>query len=68
LQAGRPALYVVLNAAPEAIEFSLPTLPGYRRWTVVLDSTASLRVDEEFMSGSALQALPRSVLAFAGTV
>jgi glycogen operon protein len=67
LQAGEPALYVVLNAAPEAIELSLPTLPGYRRWTVVLESTASARIDEEFVSGSALQAQPRSVLAFAGT-
>jgi isoamylase len=67
LEAGGPALYVVLNAATETIEFSLPTLPGYDRWSMVLESTSSPRVDEEFVSGSTLQALPRSVLAFAGT-
>jgi isoamylase len=67
LEAGGPALYVVLNAATETIEFSLPMLPGYDRWSMVLESTSSPRVDEEFVSGSTLQALPRSVLAFAGT-
>jgi glycogen operon protein len=65
-QSGAPALYVVLNAAPEAIEFTLPALPGYERWTVVLESTASPRIDKGFTSGTTLQAQPRSVLAFAG--
>ena len=27
---GEPPLYIVLNAAPETIEFTLPTLPDYR--------------------------------------
>ena len=64
---GEPALYVVLNAAAETIEFVLPTLSEYRCWTVLLDSIPTLRVGEEFAPGSALLALPRSVLAFAGT-
>jgi glycogen operon protein len=67
LQAGEPALYIVLNAVPEAIEFSLPKQPGYRRWNRGLETTTSARVDEEFVSGAPLQAWPRSVLAFAGT-
>jgi len=64
---GEPPLYIVLNAAPETIEVKLPTLPEYGRWTVLLDSAATPRVGEELPSGAALQAPPRSVLAFAGT-
>jgi isoamylase len=68
MEQGEPPLYIVLNAAMESIEFKLPTLPEYGRWTAVLDSAPTPRVGEEFQSGSVLQAVPRSVLAFAGTI
>jgi glycogen operon protein len=64
---GEPPLYIVLNAAPETIEFTLPTLPDYPRWTMLLESAPSPRTSEEFAAGAKLQAQPRSVLAFAGT-
>jgi isoamylase len=64
---GDAPLYIVLNAAPETIEFTLPALPGYSRWTVVLETAPQPRLDAKFASGSKLQAPPRSVLAFSGT-
>jgi glycogen operon protein len=59
------ALYIVLNAAVETIEFTLPDLE-YRCWTALLDTAWKLRSGEEFAAGSRLQALPRSVLALSG--
>jgi glycogen operon protein len=64
---GEPPLYIVLNAAPETIEFTLPTLPGYGRWTMLLESTPGPRTGEDHGAGAKLQAQPRSVLAFAAT-
>ena len=61
-----PPLYIVLNAALETIEFTLPTLSPYSRWTVVLDTAQEPRLGEELASGSRLQARARSVLAFSG--
>ncbi|MDB5549431.1 MAG: glgX [Tardiphaga sp.] len=58
-------LFVVLNAAPEAIEFTLPKLPEYRNWTQVLNTT-DLPAVEAVASGTTFEAPPRSVLAFAG--
>ncbi|MDB5630779.1 MAG: glgX, partial [Tardiphaga sp.] len=58
-------LFVVLNAAPEAIEFTLPKLPEYRNWTQVLNTT-DLPAVEAVASGTTFEAQPRSVLAFAG--
>jgi isoamylase len=66
LEQGEAALYIVLSAAMETIEFTLPDLGGYRRWTALLDTAWKQRPGEEFVSGSRLQALPRSVLAFSG--
>jgi glycogen operon protein len=59
------ALFVVLNAAPEAIAFTLPKLPEYRTWTQVLNTTDTMAT-ESFGSGTTTQAAPRSVMAFAG--
>ncbi len=58
-------LFVVLNAAPEAIDFTMPKLPEYRNWTNVLNTTDP-HAAGTFASGTTLQAAPRSVLAFAG--
>ena len=60
-------LFVVLNAAPEAIEFTLPKIPEYRNWTQVLNTTDTQAV-EAVASGTTFKAAPRSVLAFAGAV
>ncbi len=63
---GDAPLYIVLNAAPEAIEFTLPALPGRSRWTLVLETAPEPRPGAKFTSGSKLHAPPRSVLAFSG--
>ena len=63
---GDAPLYIVLNAAPEAIEFTLPALPGCSRWTLVLETAPEPRPGAKFTSGSKLHAPPRSVLAFSG--
>ncbi|HMF25132.1 MAG TPA: glycogen debranching protein GlgX [Pseudolabrys sp.] len=58
-------LYVILNAAPQAIAFKLPALAEFRRWELLLDTThpagAPIRSAEKFH-----HAPPRCVLAFAG--
>jgi glycogen operon protein len=61
-----PPLYVVLNAAPETIEFTLPSLPKYSRWTMLLETAPKPRVGEQRTSGAKLEARPRSILAFSG--
>jgi glycogen operon protein len=65
IEPGAPSLYIVLNAAPEEIEFTFPALPSECRWTKVLDTTADTKGGEVFPSGSKLTAPARSVLAFA---
>jgi glycogen operon protein len=64
---GSLALYIVLNAASQGIEFAFPALPSGRPWTRVLDTTSELKAAETFSPGSKHKALPRSVLAFAET-
>src|SRR5262245_18106431 len=59
-------LYIVLNAVPETIEFTLPVLPKYNRWTMLLETAAKPRLGEQLPSGTKLQARPRSILAFSG--
>jgi glycogen operon protein len=58
-------LYVILNAAPQAIAFKLPALAEFRRWELLLDTThpagAPIRSAEKFH-----HAPPRCVLAFGG--
>jgi glycogen operon protein len=38
VEPGQPALFIVLNAAPEPITASFPKLPEYGRWLAVLDT------------------------------
>jgi glycogen operon protein len=66
LQQGQSALYIVLNAAPDTINFKLPTLPEYGRWRVVLDTAAGAEPVLEFPSGSKALVRTCSVLAFEG--
>jgi len=66
LRASQPALYIVLNAAPEEIEFLLPPLPDVKSWTLLLDTGPDGRSGLEFPVGAKERARPRSVLAFSG--
>jgi glycogen operon protein len=66
LKQGAPPLYLVFNAAIEAIEFTLPVLPEYSRWTILLETVPTFGAGGEIKSGSKLEALPRSILVFSG--
>jgi isoamylase len=62
---GGSPLYIVLNAAPQVIDFKLPVLAEFPRWDMLLDTThpsgAPGRSPDRVM-----QAPARSVLVFAG--
>jgi isoamylase len=64
---GGAPLYVVLNAAPQAIEFMLPKVPPYSRWTACLDTSPQPRLGVELTSGAKAHAQPRSILVFSGS-
>jgi glycogen operon protein len=66
LQQEKPPLYIVLNAAPQTIEFLFPTLPGCSRWGIQLNTAAPDQKVKTFDSGSKWQAPARSVLVFSG--
>ena len=61
---GEP-LYIVLNAGPEPIDFTLPAFGG-RRWRTLLNTAAVSMQQPEAAAGSCSQAEARSVLVFAG--
>jgi glycogen operon protein len=63
---GGEPIYIVLNAAPEPINFILPKLPEYSRWTLLLNSAATAAGTEVHASGSGAKAPPRAVMVFAG--
>jgi isoamylase len=60
-------LYIVLNAAPQTIEFMLPNLAGYSRWIPCLQTAPEPRLGGELPSGSKAHAPPRSILVFSGS-
>jgi isoamylase len=66
LEAGKPPLYVVLNATPQTIEFLFPSLPECSRWTLHLNTTAAEQKEQSFERASKWQAPARSVLVFSG--
>ncbi len=59
-------LYIVLNAASEAISFALPTLDGYTQWEQVLDTTNDDQSSRRFARTTVMEAPPHAVLAYAG--
>ena len=59
------AMKIVLNAALQAIEFTLPSLA--QRWSALLDTAQPSRAGDAFPAGAKLQATSRSVLIFAST-
>ena len=65
LRDDEPVLYIVLNAAPQTIAFTLPEALGCSHWVGVLDTTESLTV-QKLPSGTQQQAPARAVLVFAG--
>ena len=64
---GDGALYIVLNAASLAIDFVLPALSEYARWTLLLATAPKARPGHEFPASAKMQAPPRSVMVFSGT-
>ena len=64
---GQPPIFIVLNAAPEAIAFKLPKMPEYKNWEQVLNTADSEQTAASFASAADAEAPPRSVLAFAGS-
>ncbi len=65
IEAGAPAVYIVLNAAPEPIEFLLPELRQDGRWAPLLDTSDTSTDREIVATGSKQKAPGRSVLVFA---
>ena len=64
---GHAPLFIVLNAAPEAIEFTLPNIPRYNTWTVILNTAPEATLGQNLPAGWKSQAPARSVLVFSGS-
>ena len=62
---GAQPLYIVLNAGPDAIAFTLPHL-AWRSWLPLLNTAGSLEEGREVQAGGQAQVSARSVIAFAG--
>jgi len=67
-QPGQSTLYVVLNAAPQVIDFTFPKLPGYSRWLPLLNTVEKIELGKEHAPGATSKAPARSVLAFSGEI
>ena len=67
VEQGQAPIFIVLNAAPEAIAFKLPKVPEYKNWQQVLNTADSEQTTAHFASAADAEAPPRSVLAFAGS-
>jgi len=66
MEQGHAPIFIVLNAAPEAIAFKFPAIAGCTRWQQVLNTTEDVEATAEFAPGAETKASPRAVLAFAG--
>ncbi len=63
---GGEPIYVVLNAAPQPITFTLPKMLDYSHWSCLLNTATMSAEVESFESGTEAKAPPRSVMVFAG--
>ncbi len=63
----REAIFIVLNASPDAIKFHFPRLDAYKTWEEVLNTAEPLPSNGPFDAASPLVAPPRAVLAFAAS-
>jgi isoamylase len=66
VEPGGEPVYIVLNASPEPIAFTLPMLPEYSTWTSLLNTAVAASEGEVYESSREAKAPPRSVLVFAG--
>jgi isoamylase len=64
-EGGQP-LYIVLNAAQEPVEFTLPEWPNVKNWANVLDTGENGDSTGAGVPNTKLSARPRTVIAFAG--
>jgi glycogen operon protein len=67
VEQGQAPIFIVLNAAPEAIAFKLPVMAEYKSWQQLLNTADVKQAVAGFASGSEATAPPRSVLAFSGS-
>jgi len=65
---GQPPLLIVLNAAPQTIDFTLPSVLGCAAWTRALDTSSATLKRGAVAAGTRLTAPARSVLVFSGQV
>jgi isoamylase len=65
-QEAQPPIFIVLNAAPEEITFTLPKLAEYKTWQLVLNSAEIKPTVVRLPAGSDIKAPARTVLALAG--
>jgi hypothetical protein len=65
-EAGAPPLYLVLNVARAGIEVTLPQVPPWRRWTLLLD-TATMAEERVFPAGTRCPVPACAVLVFSAT-
>jgi isoamylase len=68
IKRGQPAVFVVINAAAEAIEVTLPDVLDGGAWTRVLDTTSETLSRRAIAAGTRFTAPDRSVLVFSGAV
>jgi len=61
-----PPLCIVLNAAPDPVEFVLPAWPNRRAWTLLLDTASPALGHRDLRSGATCNAPARTVLVFVG--
>ncbi len=66
LERGQPPLFLVINAAPEAIDFTLPKVPECGAWSKVQDTSSAMPAGDIVAAGTRLSAPGRSVLVFSG--
>ncbi len=66
MEQGQAPIFIVLNAAPEEIGFTMPRMPKYKSWQQVLNTTEIEQTGANLAAGAQIKAPPRSVLAFAG--
>jgi len=64
---GQPSLFIVMNSAPEAIEFILPNIPEYNTWTAILNTAPGAILGQNLPAGWKSQAPGRTVLVYSGS-
>src|SRR5262245_42197998 len=65
---GQPPLFLVVNAAPQTIDFTLPRVPECAAWMQALDTSSATLPRRAIAAGTRLTAPERSVLVFSGQV